>query len=521
MIEKVDFLIIGAGISGLSTAIVLQQYGKVLLLLKKGYEDSNTFYAAGGIASSGPWNTDYKGHIQDTLIAGDGLCKKDVVEFIVHHGTERLKELIDWGVKFDKKSNGDFDLGKEGGHHTRRVLHRGDLTGKAVLEVLIEKARSLPNVEFRDEQVAINLIEKKGQCVGAYILNNKNQEIYTIQAKATVLATGGCGKVYLYTSNPDVASGDGIAMAWRIGAEICNMEMIQFHPTCLYHPLAKNFLVSEALRGEGAILKTIQGKRFMEGVHPQMELAPRDIVSREIDKILKETGDDHVYLDISFKDPEYLKKRFPGIYKKAKTFNIDITKEPIPVVPAAHYCCGGIKTTIEGKTSVPGLFVVGESACTGLHGANRLASNSLLEGLVCGHEAGNFIGNYYSDKPLTNLEIQEWISGDVEDSKEAFVITSNWQEIRSSMQYYASIVRSDSYLLRARHRISLIHDEVTWYYWNFKITSDLIELRNLLTVARLIVESAIARKESRGSHYTLDYPNKADIVRDTIIKRYW
>jgi L-aspartate oxidase len=521
MIEKIDFLIIGAGISGLSTAIELQKFGKVLLLLKNGYEDSNTFYAAGGIASSGPWSKDYEGHIQDTLIAGDGLCNKDVVEFVVHHGTEHLQNLIDWGVKFDKKSNGEYDLGQEGGHHTRRVLHTGDLTGSSILEVLIEKARSLPNIEFRTDQVAINLIEKEGKCVGAYVLNNKNQEIYTIQAKATVLATGGCGKVYLYTSNPDVASGDGIAMAWRIGAEICNMEMIQFHPTCLYHPLAKNFLVSEALRGEGAILKTIQGERFMEGIHPQKELAPRDIVSRAIDKILKETGDDYVYLDISFKDPKFIKKRFPGTYKKAKQFNIDITTEPIPVVPAAHYCCGGIKATIEGKTSVPGLFAVGESTYTGLHGANRLASNSLLEGLVCGNECGKYIGQNYKDKSVNNFEIKEWVSGNVEDSKEAFVITSNWQEIRSTMQYYASIIRSDSYLLRARHRITLFHDEVNSYYWNFKITSDLIELRNLLTVARLIVESAIARKESRGSHYTLDYPKKADVVRDTCLKRYW
>ena len=521
MIEKADFLIIGGGIAGLSAAIALQSYGKVLILVKLGLNDCNTFYAAGGIACSGPWSDDYEGHIRDTLEAGDGICEEAVVRYIVNHGEQRIEELMAWGLDFDKDAEGNLDLGREGGHMTRRVLHTGDLTGKAVHSTLLKKVQSLENIEIRTNQVAINLIEKKGECVGVYVMDKNKDHIYPIHAKSTILATGGIGKVFLYTSNPDVASGDGIAMAWRIGAEIANMEFVQFHPTCLFHPYAKNSLVSEALRGEGAILKDIRGNRFMEGVHPLKELAPRDIVSRAIDQKLKETGDEYVYLDISFKDPDYIRERFPGVYNKCLSFGIDITKEPIPVVPAAHYSCGGIKASINGTTNVPRLFAIGECSCTGLHGANRLASNSLLEGLVCGHECGDYVGHQYSSLPLPTTEIQEWHAENVTDSKEAFVITLNWNEIRLTMQNYASIVRSNSYLLRARHRITMIHEEVDHYYWNFKITSDLVELRNLLTVARIIVESAIARRESRGAHYTLDYPNKADIIKDTIMKQAW
>ncbi len=521
MVEKIDFLIIGGGIAGLSTALELQRFGQVLILTKKKQIDSNTYYAAGGIAASGPWSDDFEGHVKDTLIAGDGLCNKEVVRKIIQKGTERVKALINWGMKFDKKEGGILDLGREGGHHSRRILHYEDLTGREVLLTLVNQIKKYPNVELRENQVAINLIEINGKCVGVYVLNNETNKIYAIQAKATILATGGIGKVYLYTSNPDVASGDGIAMASRIGAEIVNMEMVQFHPTCLYHPLAKNALITEAIRGEGAILTDLKGNRFMEKIHPLKELAPRDIVARAIDTVLKETGDDYVLLDISFKEPEYLKSRFPGVYETCLKFDIDITKEPIPVVPAAHYICGGIKATIFGKTNVPDLFAVGECACTGFHGANRLASNSLLEGLVCGYECGKYVGEKYSKRNFPPYQIQEWSEEGITDSKEAFVITFNWNEIRHIMQNYASIIRSTSYLLRARHRISLIHEEVDNYYWNFKITSDLIELRNLLTVARLIVESALARKESRGAHYTLDYPNKASIIKDTVIKRYW
>jgi L-aspartate oxidase len=521
MIEHIDFLIIGGGIAGLTTAIRLQKYGQVLVLIKKSEEECNTAWAAGGIACSGPWSTDFEGHVRDTLEAGDGICNENAVRFIVEHGADRIQDMVSWGLKFDVDAKGEFDLGREGGHHVRRVLHVGDLTGKAILDVLLREAHKLPNLEIREQQYAINLIERHGQCVGCYVLDGKNDQIYTIQSKATILATGGVGKVYMYTSNPDVASGDGIAMAWRIGAEIENMEFVQFHPTCLYHPFAKNSLISEALRGEGAILKDIRGRRFMDDVHPLKELAPRDIVSRAIDRVLKATGDDYVYLDISMKDPEYLKHRFPGVYEKCKQFDIDITKDPIPVVPAAHYMCGGIKAEVTGRTNIPRLFAVGECASTGLHGANRLASNSLLEGLVCGYECAHHVGQKYCDQALPVESMPEWDATGVSDSDEAFVISSNWHEIRLTMQSYASIVRSDSYLLRARKRISMIHDEVDQYYWNFKITGDLLELRNLLTNARLIVESALARKESRGAHYTMDYPNKADVVRNTIIKRYW
>src|SRR5271157_1118231 len=520
MIEKVDFLVIGAGCAGLSTALQLQKFGNVLVLAKKGLDDCNSWWAAGGIAASGPWNDDYEGHIQDTLEAGDGLCNETTVRFIVNKSTERIQDLMDWGLEFDASETGEFELGQEGGHHTRRILHTTDETGKSILQVLIDQCKLYANIEIRPHQYAINLIGKKGECCGAYVLNDTTQEIYSIYSKATILATGGVGKAYLVTSNPDVATGDGIAMAWRMGATIENMEMIQFHPTCLFHPFAKNSLISEALRGEGAILKDKHGNRFMENVHPLKELAPRDIVSRAIDRTLKETGDNCVYLDISFKDPDYLKRRFPGVYNKCMEFGIDITKEPIPVIPAAHYCMGGVKAEVNGTTDVPRLFAVGESASTGLHGANRLASNSLLECLVCGYECGNNVGPLCQDIQLDDT-VPEWQAENVREPDENFIITSNWNELRFAMQNYASIVRSEVYLLRARKRITLIHEDVDKYYWDFRITSDLIELRNLLTNARLIVESALARHESRGAHYRVDYPEKADVVRNTVMKQSW
>ncbi len=521
MVEKTDYLIIGGGIAGLSAAITLQKYGKVRILMKRRYNDCNTYYAAGGIAGSGPWSADFEGHIKDTLEAGDGLCDEQIVRAIIQKGTSRLQALMDWGIKFDRDADGNLNLGREGGHHSRRVLHTGDLTGRSLLQTLLTKARSFSNITFREDHVVVNLIERDTKCIGAYVLEKDTDEIYVIEAKATILATGGIGKVYLYTSNPDVASGDGIAMASRIGARINNMEMVQFHPTCLFHPMAKNALITEAIRGEGAILHDQRGNRFMEHVHPLKELAPRDIVARAIDKILKESGDDFVYLDISFKDAEFLKRRFPGVYQKCLEFDIDITKDPIPVVPACHYACGGIEATIEGITNIERLYAIGECACNGLHGANRLASNSLLEGLVCGAECGEYIGQNIQNFHQLQSSIPEWSTYGIVDSKEAFVISFNWHEIRQVMQNYAGIIRSDSYLLRARHRITLIHEEVDHYYWNFRINSDLIELRNLLTVARLIVESAMARKESRGAHYTLDYPGKSTIVRNTTIQRYW
>jgi len=528
MIEKVDFLIIGAGSAGLSTAIQLQKYGKVLVLAKKTLDDASSNWAAGGVAATGPWIPDfnvgnaYDAHVADTLEAGDGLCNEETVRFIVKHGTDRIQNLIDWGLQFDvHEETGEFDLGREGGHHIRRILHTKDETGKSILHTLIKKAQELPNIEIRINQYAINLIEQKGQCVGCYVLNNTNQDIYAVQSKAVILATGGAGKAYAVTSNPDVATGDGIAMAWRIGASIANMEMIQFHPTCLYHPYAKNSLISEALRGEGAILKDKEGHRFMEGVHPLKELAPRDIVARAIDKSLKQSGDNCVYLDISFKDATYLKNRFPGIYNKCKQFGVDITTEAIPIVPAAHYCMGGVLADTNGTTNVPRLFAVGETSCTGLHGANRLASNSLLECLVAGYECGNYVGKKYQEKGNSDKVLEWKTPSNMKEPTEKFIVTSNWNEIRATMQAYVSIIRSNMYLMRARKRITMIHEDVDQYYWDFRITSDLIELRNLLTVSRLITESALARKESRGAHYTIDYPYKAEIIRNTIMKQAW
>jgi len=384
-----DVLIIGGGISGLSLAIKLSQFAKdykILLITKEKLEESNTFYAQGGIACVWNENDNFEKHIQDTLIAGDGLCDENIVRQILTQAPQRIKELIKWGVEFDRNENGEYDLGKEGGHSERRILHVNDLTGKSVESKLIEQVRKINNIEIKEQWCAVNLYAKDFVCYGAYILDQARREIHNIAARITVLATGGAGKIYLYTTNPDVASGDGIAMAYRAGTTIANMEFYQFHPTCLYHPYAKSFLITEAMRGEGAILMDIAGNKFMEKYHPEKDLAPRDVVSRAIDAELKKSGDDHVYLDISsYRDSNFIKSHFPGIYEECLKYNIDITTDPIPVVPAAHYCCGGVLAGIDGITDVKNLYVIGESACTGFHGANRLASNSLLEGLVCAH----------------------------------------------------------------------------------------------------------------------------------------
>jgi len=519
--EKVDFLIIGSGIAGLSTAIVLQKYGKVLILAKSDIEDCNTDKAAGGVACVWSENDSIEKHVQDTLRAGDGLCKENVVRSILAKSKDRINELIEWGINFDKLEDGRYNLAKEGGHSKRRIFHVKDLTGKAILKTLLKKAISYPNIEIRDWTIAINLYGRDYHCFGAYVLDRKKNEIYSIRAKSTIIATGGAGKVYLYTSNPDIASGDGIAMAYRLGAAIANMEFMQFHPTCLYHPFAKNALISESLRGEGAILMDKRGNRFMEKYHPLKELAPRDIVSRAIDDVMKKTGDDYVLLDVSFKDPDFLRKRFPGINETCKKYGIDFTKEPIPVVPAAHYLCGGILADINGVTNVKNLYVVGESASTGFHGANRLASNSLLEGLVCGHNCGEYVGKKHENSFVKDITIPEWQEGTASDPNEAVIITQTWDEIRRVMQNYVGIVRTNKRLKRAWARLNLIQEEIEAYYWDFKITSDLIELRNLATVAKLILKCARARRESRGIHYNLDYPYKSEYPRDTVVKYYW
>jgi len=454
------------------------------------------------------------------MIAGNGLCDENVVRRIITQAPQRIKDLVNLGVEFDRNKNGDYDLGKEGGHSKRRILHVNDQTGQNIENTLVNVVKKLNNVEIKEYWCAINLFESNLKCHGAYVLDQENQEIHNIAATSTILATGGAGKIYLYTTNPDIASGDGIAMAYRGGATIKNMEFYQFHPTCLYHPYAKSFLITEAMRGEGAILKDIRGNEFMGNYHPQKDLAPRDIVSRAIDAELKRSGDDYVYLDIaSYRSPEFIKDHFPGVYNTCLHFNIDITEDPIPVVPAAHYCCGGVKTEINGTTDVKNLFVIGESACTGLHGANRLASNSLLESLVSAFECANHLA-----EKILNLKIKEfksWEPGNAVPSTEAVVISQNWDEIRRFMWNYVGIVRTDLRLQRAKKRINLLQDEIDQYYWDFKIEKNLVELRNLATVAKIIIVSAISRKESRGIHFNVDHPNQSKKSRSTIIRRPW
>lgn len=512
---KSDFLIIGSGIAGLSLALRLEKLGTVYIVTKRSLSDSNTFEAQGGIACVCRKDDNFKEHINDTLTAGDGLCKKEVVEMVVKQASAGIRELGNWGVKFDK------DVGLEGGHSKRRVLHSGDNTGREI-EIAISKQVKKKILQGRirifEDSTAVNLIKKGNKCWGAYVLNRSKNSVETFLSKITVLATGGAGKVYLYTSNPDVATGDGLAMAYRIGCKVANLEFMQFHPTCLYHPEAKSFLISEALRGEGAVLIDSKGIRFMKRYHAKKELAPRDIVARAIDSELKKSGDDCVYIDISFKPAGFIKRRFPTIYKKCFSYGIDITKKPIPVVPAAHYMCGGVVTDIFGRTNICGLYAIGEVACTGLHGANRLASNSLLEALVFSHQASKKIFGEHKDISKCKFpKIESWKSGRATRSDEAIVISHNWDEIRRLMWNYVGIVRSNKRLKRAFVRIENLKREINQYYWDFIITQDLIELRNIATVSELIIRSAVCRKESRGLHYNIDYLKKVSNPKDTIL----
>jgi len=520
---KTDFLIIGSGISGLSLALYLSKLvpdEKLLLITKETLHESSTYHAQGGIACVWNDNDNFEKHVQDTLVAGDGLCNEKIVRRIINQAPERIDELIELGVNFTRNANGEYDLGKEGGHSVRRIFRVNDQTGQSVEQTLIKNVKSLNNIEIREKWCAVNLYVKNLKCHGAYVLEQETEEIHNIAAKATILATGGAGKIYLYTTNPDIISGDGIAMAYRAGAMISNLEFYQFHPTCLYHPYAKSFLITEAMRGEGAILKNIRGNEFMENYHPQKDLAPRDVVSRAIDAELKKSGDDHVYLDIaSYKDSTFIKNHYPGVYEKCLEFNIDITKEPIPVVPAAHYCCGGVMAGIDGITEIKNLFVIGEVACTGFHGANRLASNSLLEGMVSAHECANYLS-----KEIPNLKIKdfaEWEPGNAIPSTEAVVITQNWDEIRMLMQNFVGIVRSDLRLKRALKRMNIFSEEIDYYYWNYKVEKNLIELRNLSMVAEILIRCALSRKESRGTHFNEDHPNKLELARNSYIKRPW
>jgi L-aspartate oxidase len=528
--REFDFIVLGSGIAGLSFALKAAQKGSVALVTKRAPSDSNTAWAQGGVACVMSGEDSFDLHIQDTLTAGAGLCREDVVRTIVTEGPERISELTALGVHFDQRPNGNGnmepDLGREGGHSKRRILHARDATGLEIESRLLDQVAAHPQIEVMQNHMAVDLITtgklgyaRENSCLGIYALNEATGSVETLRSNVTVLATGGCGKVYLYTTNPDVATGDGVAMAWRAGAIIANMEFIQFHPTCLYHPSIKSFLISEAVRGEGGILINARGQRFMEHGHPQKELAPRDIVARAIDAEMKRSGAKCVYLDITHKPPDFIQSRFPTIYETCLHAGLDISKSPIPVVPAAHYQCGGVNTDVNGETSIRGLFAIGEVACTGLHGANRLASNSLLEGIVTAHRA--FEKSTRNHRERLEIPLPEWRSGEVQDVDELVVISHNWEEIRRVMWDYVGIVRTDKRLQRAASRLRNLHAEVQEFYWNFKVTTDLLELRNLVTVASLVVDCALSRKESRGLHFTLDYPERNDqrFRRDTLVRR--
>ncbi|MCW8855643.1 MAG: L-aspartate oxidase [Gammaproteobacteria bacterium] len=524
-----DVLIIGGGAAGLSLALHLEPELKVAVISKGREDTGSTYYAQGGISAVLHPDDSFKSHIADTLNAGNGLCDEAAVRFTVEHAPENIQWLADLGVPFTTDTHKDgsksYHLTREGGHSHRRVIHAADATGRALETTLINHARHNKNIELFDHHIAVDLITgsklglKHNRCIGAYVLNEAKGRVETFQAKCVILATGGANKVYLYTSNPDGSTGDGIAMAWRAGCNVANMEFMQFHPTCLYHPKAKTFLLTEALRGEGGKLLLPNGKRFMDQFDSRGELAPRDIVARAIDHEMKRLGVECMYLDISHKSAAFITSHFPMIYKKCREFGFDITKEAVPVVPAAHYTCGGVMTDLNGQTSIENLYAIGETSFTGLHGANRMASNSLLECLVFAQSAATDInskmtGKYQWDK------IKDWDESRVTDSDEEVVVSHNWDELRRFMWDYVGIVRTDKRLQRAKRRVDLLRSEINEYYGNFRITGDLLELRNLAVVADLIIRCAMERKESRGLHYTLDYPemDNSKPATNTILK---
>jgi len=518
-----DVLILGSGIAGLATALKAAEHGlSVTVLAKRRAEETNTSYAQGGIASVFDAEDSFVSHIDDTLRAGAGLCRSEVVEAVVKEGPDRIADLVRWGVRFTRSGKGKgsrFDLTREGGHSAHRILHRADLTGAEIQRALTARARRQAGITLLEWQQAVDLITARGQALGAYVLDTATGEVSTHLAKATVLATGGWSKVYLYTTNPDVASGDGLAMAWRAGATVANLEFCQFHPTCLYHPDARRFLISEAVRGEGGILRDRGGHAFMGRFHPLKELAPRDVVARAIDSVLKASGDECVFLDATHLPAALIKRRFPNIYATCLGYGIDMTKKPVPVVPAAHYQCGGVAVGLMGESSVDRLYAVGEVACTGLHGANRLGSNSLLEALVFARRAEEDLRRKLKALPGW-FKAKRWDSGKAEAPDEGVVVTQNWDEVRRLMWNYVGIVRTDKRLERALRRIRLLRKEIRQYYWDFHVTGDLLELRNLALVAELIVRSARSRRESRGLHYNLDCPETDDTrpAKDTVLR---
>lgn len=513
-----DVLIIGSGAAGLSLALNLDTSLNIAVICKSELNQGATYYAQGGIAAVLDDDDSCDAHIADTLVAGNGLCHEDAVAFTVNNSSDIVKWLVEQGVKFTRNTDKaeTFHLTQEGGHTHRRIIHAADATGRAVSETLIQRAIEAENIELFEHRVAVDLIIQNGLCCGAYVLNRQTDHVELFQAKFTALSTGGASKAYLYTSNPDGASGDGIAMAWRAGCRVANMEFNQFHPTCLYHPKAKSFLITEALRGEGGKLLLPNGERFMHRFDERGELAPRDIVARAIDHEMKRLGSDCVYLDISHKSPEFILQHFPTVKARCLELGIDITREPIPVVPAAHYTCGGIVVNRYSQTDISHLYAIGEASFTGLHGANRMASNSLLECLVYGRSAAQHIMSHIDHVPAQPM-IKDWDESQVTDSDEDVVISHNWDELRRFMWDYVGIVRTNKRLERALRRAGLLQQEINEYYSNYKVSNDLLELRNLAKVAELIILSALQRKESRGLHYTLDYPDSLQEIHDTIL----
>ena len=525
-----DYIVLGSGIAGLYFSLQVAERGRVAIITKKHRAESNTNYAQGGIAAVTSKEDSIEKHVEDTCNAGAGLCDQEVVREILSEGPSRIQDLVALGMEFSERDlesgKREWDLGKEGGHSKRRILHAKDVTGREIERALLHAIATNPNIDIFENHFAIDLITTHSlklsgpnHCQGVYVLDTNSQQVETFRANTIIIGTGGCGKVYLYTTNPDIATGDGVAMAYRAGASIANMEFVQFHPTCLYHPKAKTFLISEAVRGEGGIIKDLAGREFMDDYHPLKSLAPRDIVARAIDREMKRQGTDYVHLDITHKPAPFIMDRFPNIYQTCLRYGIDITKQPIPVVPAAHYQCGGILTSTRGETGLPGLYAIGEVACTGLHGANRLASNSLLEALVVAYRAAEHLkANPHepSQPPLP-----AWEDGNLADPDELVVVSHNWDELRRAMWDYVGIVRTTKRLQRARTRVLNLQSEIQEYYLHFQVTSDLLELRNLATVADLIIRSALAREESRGLHYNADFPDPSPTwaKKNTILTR--
>ena len=518
-----DVLIIGSGAAGLTSALQLDKHLRVALISKVSLQGGASWLAQGGIAAVFDENDSADAHVADTLVAGAGLCHEDSVRFVVENGPNAVRWLIEQGVAFTRENDQqNYHLTQEGGHSHRRILHTADATGKEVTGTLVEQVIAAENIDIFQQHCAVDLVtqadknSRKIRCTGAYLLDIKTSVIALFHAKSVILASGGASKAYLYTSNPDGASGDGIAMAWRKGCRVANLEFNQFHPTCLYHPKAKSFLITEALRGEGAVLRLPDGSAFMNNFHPDAELAPRDVVARAIDHEMKRLGSDCLYLDISHKPSDFIIEHFPTVYEQCLSFGIDITTDPIPVVPAAHYTCGGIMVSSDGQTDLLNLYAIGENAFTGLHGANRMASNSLLECLVYAQSAAQKINQGIAQISEPDF-IPEWDESRVSSSDEDVVISHNWDELRRFMWDYVGIVRTDKRLQRAQHRIKLLQNEIQEYYSNCKVTRDLLELRNLATVSELIIRCAMQRKESRGLHFTLDYPDLDPIARDTVM----